>query len=202
MKGASRFSLLTVAVLLAAAWPWAPAAGRGAPSGGPQSKIIQGGANVQIATFGAGCFWGVEEEFRSLPGVLKTTVGYSGGTMKNPTYTDVCTGNTGHAEAVEIAFDPARISYEQLLAVFWKSHDPTTLDRQGPDYGHQYRSVIFTHTPEQKTAAEKSRAQLEKSGEFSRPIVTEIVPAGPFYRAEEYHQQYLLKNGRASCVRH
>jgi len=156
--------------------------------------------SLQKATFGAGCFWGVEAEFRQLPkGVVSTAVGYEGGTMKNPTYRDVCTDRTGHAEAVEVEYNPEEISYEELLEVFWENHDPTTLNRQGPDVGKQYRSVIFYHTPEQQAAALASKEKLEKSGKYRRPIVTEIVPATTFYRAEEYHQQYLEKRGLSSC---
>jgi len=156
--------------------------------------------SLQKATFGAGCFWGVEAEFRQLPkGVVSTAVGYEGGTMKNPTYRDVCTDRTGHAEAVEVEYDPEKVSYEDLLKVFWANHDPTTLNRQGPDVGTQYRSVIFYHTPEQQAAALASKEKLEKSGRYRRPIVTEIVPATSFYRAEDYHQQYLEKRGLSSC---
>jgi peptide-methionine (S)-S-oxide reductase len=156
--------------------------------------------SLQKATFGAGCFWGVEAEFRQLPkGVVSTAVGYEGGSMKNPTYRDVCTDRTGHAEAVEVEYDPEEISYEDLLKVFWENHDPTTLNRQGPDVGTQYRSVIFYHTPEQQAAALASKEKLEKSGKYRRPIVTEIVPATTFYRAEDYHQQYLEKRGLSSC---
>ncbi|OLB62786.1 MAG: peptide-methionine (S)-S-oxide reductase MsrA [Chloroflexi bacterium] len=155
---------------------------------------------MQKATFGAGCFWGVEAEFRQLPkGVVSTAVGYEGGTMKNPTYRDVCTDRTGHAEAVEVEYDPEKVSYEDLLKVFWANHDPTTLNRQGPDVGTQYRSVIFYHTPEQQAAALASKEKLEKSGRYRRPVVTEIVPASSFYRAEDYHQQYLEKRGLSSC---
>jgi len=156
--------------------------------------------SLQKATFGAGCFWGVEAEFRQLPkGVVSTAVGYEGGTMKNPTYRDVCTDRTGHAEVVEVEYDPEKISYEDLLKVFWANHDPTTLNRQGPDVGTQYRSVIFYHTPEQQAAALASKEKLEKSGRYRRPVVTEIVPATSFYRAEDYHQQYLEKRGLSSC---
>jgi peptide-methionine (S)-S-oxide reductase len=151
------------------------------------------------ATFAAGCFWGVEETFRHVEGVTATTVGYTGGAKKSPSYKDVCTGNTGHAEAVEVAFDPARVSYPELLAIFWRSHDPTTFNRQGPDVGTQYRSAIFYHDAEQEAAARDSKAALEKSGTFGRPIVTQIVPASEFYRAEDYHQQYLEKQGLRSC---
>jgi peptide-methionine (S)-S-oxide reductase len=151
------------------------------------------------AIFAAGCFWGVEEAFRPLKGVTSTTVGYTGGTMKDPSYKDVCTGTTAHAEAVEVEFDPKQISYDQLLSVFWQSHDPTTLNRQGPDYGTQYRSAIFYEDAEQEAAARRSKAELEKSGLFKRPIVTEIKPASEFYRAEDYHQQYFETRGIKSC---
>src|SRR5436853_1479189 len=157
--------------------------------------------SLQKATFGAGCFWGVEAEFRQLPkGVVSTAVGYAGGTTKNPTYRDVCTDRTGHAEVVEVEYDPARISYRDLLDVFWANHDPTTPNRQGPDVGTQYRSVIFYHSPEQKAEAEATKNALEKTGRFKRPIVTEIEPAGNFYRAEEYHQRYLEKRGMSHCA--
>jgi peptide-methionine (S)-S-oxide reductase len=151
------------------------------------------------ATFGAGCFWGVEATFREVPGVLATAVGYEGGTLDNPTYRDVCSDSTGHAEVVEVDYDPSLVRYETLLEVFWANHDPTTLNRQGPDVGTQYRSVIFYHTPEQQASAQKSLAAIEASGRFKRPIVTQIVPAQTFYRAEEYHQQYLEKRGLRSC---
>ncbi|NUO79322.1 peptide-methionine (S)-S-oxide reductase MsrA [candidate division KSB1 bacterium] len=154
---------------------------------------------MEKATFGAGCFWGVEAAFRRVPGVLATAVGYMGGTMKHPSYEDVCTDETGHAEVVEITYDPARTSYEDLLQVFWTNHDPTTLNRQGPDLGRQYRSAIFYHTPAQQAAASASKEKLQSSGRYRRPIVTEITPAAEFYRAEEYHQQYLEKRGLASC---
>ncbi|NQS79173.1 MAG: peptide-methionine (S)-S-oxide reductase MsrA [Methanoculleus bourgensis] len=151
------------------------------------------------ATFGAGCFWGVEEAFRHLPGVVDTAVGFMGGTLANPTYEDVCTGRTGHAEVVEVTYDPAQVSYRDLLDLFWSIHDPTTPNRQGPDVGTQYRSVIFYHTPEQEAAARASKQEVERSGRFRRPIVTAIEPAGTFWRAEEYHQQYLAKHGRGHC---
>ncbi len=154
---------------------------------------------MQKATFGAGCFWGVEAAFRQLQGVISTSVGYTGGSLKNPTYENVCSGNTGHAEAVEVIYDPARISYEQLLQVFWENHDPTTLHRQGPDIGAQYRSAIFYHTPEQMAAALAAKEKLQASGRYKRPIVTEITAASPYYLAENYHQQYLEKRGLASC---
>jgi peptide-methionine (S)-S-oxide reductase len=151
------------------------------------------------ATFGAGCFWGVEEEFRKVPGVLGTAVGYSGGTMEKPTYEAVCTDGTGHAEVVEVDYDPSVVSYDTLLDVFWNGHNPTQLNRQGPDVGTQYRSVVFFHSPEQEAAARASKERLEKSGRFGRPIVTQIVPAEPFWRAEEYHQRYFEKRGGGSC---
>ena len=154
---------------------------------------------MEKATFGAGCFWGVEATFRSIPGVVSTLVGYCGGKTDNPTYQDVCTDTTGHAEVVEITFDPAQLPYEQLLETFWKLHDPTTPNRQGPDVGSQYRSVIFFHSPAQEVAARAARERLDKSGQLRRPIVTEIVPAVPFYKAEDYHQRYLEKRGLASC---
>jgi peptide-methionine (S)-S-oxide reductase len=154
---------------------------------------------MEKATFGAGCFWGVEATFRQIPGVIDTAVGYLGGTLVNPTYEDVCTDQTGHAEVVQITFDPAKVSYEQLLNVFWEMHDPTTLNRQGPDIGTQYRSAIFFHSPEQEAIARKSKAEIEASGKFRRPIVTEITPASTFYRAEEYHQRYLEKRGLTHC---
>jgi peptide-methionine (S)-S-oxide reductase len=156
-------------------------------------------AMPEIATFGAGCFWGIEAAFQQVPGVIETAVGYSGGEMPNPTYKDVCTDETGHAEVVQVTFDPPKASYEQLLDVFWKVHDPTQVNRQGPDFGSQYRTAIFFHSPAQEAAAKKSREALEASGKFKRPIATEITPAGTFYRAEEYHQKYLQKRGVASC---
>ena len=151
------------------------------------------------ATFAAGCFWGVEAVFRKESGVIETTVGYTGGKHENPTYEDVCSGLTGHAEAVEVVYDPSQTSYERLLETFWKCHDPTQLNRQGPDIGSQYRSAIFFHNSEQETAAQTSKARLEASGRYNRPIVTEIVPAAHFYKAEDYHQQYFEKTGQTSC---
>jgi len=154
---------------------------------------------MQKATFGAGCFWGVEAAFRQINGVTSTQVGYLGGDYENPSYSDVCTGRTGHAEVVEVEYDPALVSYEDLLKVFWENHDPTTLNRQGPDTGSQYRSAIFFHTPEQEIVARESKDKLQSSGRFKKPIVTEMTPASTFYKAEEYHQQYLEKRGLASC---
>jgi peptide-methionine (S)-S-oxide reductase len=156
-------------------------------------------SQVEKATFGAGCFWGVEVAFRQVPGVVDAAAGYLGGTLPNPSYEDVCTGRTGHAEVVEVTYDPARVSYEDLLNVFWSSHDPTTLNRQGPDRGTQYRSAIFYHDEAQRVAATASKERWDSSGKFPRPIVTEITPASAFYRAEEYHQRYLEKRGLASC---
>jgi peptide-methionine (S)-S-oxide reductase len=152
---------------------------------------------LQKATFGAGCFWGVEATFRRLAGVKSTQVGYAGGSMERPTYHDVCTDRTGHAEVVEVTYDPQVISYPELLDVFWDNHDPTTLNRQGPDHGSQYRSAIFYHSPEQEAEAQASRDAAQ--ARFSRPIVTQIVPAPTFWPAEDYHQQYLEKRGLASC---
>ncbi len=154
---------------------------------------------MEKATFAAGCFWGVEETFRQLPGVLDTAVGFMGGTIENPSYREVCGGRTGHAEVVHLEYDPARISYDDLLEAFWSCHDPTTLNRQGPDVGDQYRSAIFTHTPEQEAAARASKERLEAAGRFRRPIVTAIESAAAFWRAEEYHQRYLEKRGAAAC---
>lgn len=149
------------------------------------------------ATFGAGCFWGVEASFREIPGVVDVAVGYEGGDFENPTYQDVCTDRTGHAEVVEVTFDPEKVSYDTLLEHFWKSHNPTTRNRQGPDVGTQYRSVIFFHSPEQEQSAKRSRQNAQ--AQFANPIVTEIVPAKTFYRAEDYHQQYLAKRGLRQC---
>lgn len=152
------------------------------------------------ATFAAGCFWGVEDLFRSIPGVSDVIVGYTGGTKANPTYEEVCTGTTGHAEGVEVTFDDQKVSYEKLLQIFFENHNPTTKNRQGPDIGHQYRSAVFYHDDAQKAAAEKYIAGLTKNQAFgSTPIVTEVVPAQTFWKAEEYHQQYLKKHGLGSC---
>src|ERR1051325_1300335 len=154
---------------------------------------------LEKATFGAGCFWGVEAEFRKVKGVKRTEVGYEGGHTERPTYQDVCTDKTGHAEVVQVEYDPNEVSYEDLLKVFWENHDPTQVNRQGPDNGTQYRTVVFYHNDEQKRSAEQSKRELSESGRFRKPIATEIVAAQPFWRAEEYHQQYLEKRGLASC---
>ena len=151
------------------------------------------------ATFAAGCFWGVEAAFRRVKGVASTSVGYTGGTFASPTYEDVCAGETGHAEAVEVLYDPSAVSYEGLLNAFWECHDPTSLNRQGPDVGTQYRSAVFYHSPAQEAAAVASKERLESSGSYDRPIVTEIAPATTFYRAEEYHQRYLEKHREDRC---
>lgn len=170
------------------------AAGLAKTKGAPQNL-----PKTELATFGAGCFWGVEQEFRKQKGVIATAVGFMGGHTKNPTYKQVCYENTGHAEVVQVEYDPKVISYEELLDLFWHLHNPTTLNRQGPDVGDQYRSVVFYHSPEQKLAASSSRADLQNAGEFSEKIVTEIAPATEFTKAEEYHQQYVEKGGHASC---
>lgn len=153
---------------------------------------------MEQATLAAGCFWGIESAFRKVDGVIDTAVGYCGGATDNPTYHDICRGDTGHAEAVLVEFDPAKITYRQLLDLFWTIHDPTTLNRQGPDIGTQYRSAIFTHSADQEEGARASKAALEESGRLSRPVATEIEAAGPFYRAEDYHQRYFEKRGAAS----
>ncbi|HOO54617.1 MAG TPA: peptide-methionine (S)-S-oxide reductase MsrA [Methanothrix sp.] len=157
------------------------------------------GAKTEKSTFAAGCFWGVEAAFREVGGVVSTSVGYTGGSTKDPTYEDVCTDRTGHAEAVEVVYDPDVVTYEELLDLFWSIHDPTTRNRQGPDVGSQYRSAVFYHDPEQKAAALAKMNELQRSGIYKREIVTEIVPASEFYRAEEYHQRYFEKHGRRGC---
>jgi peptide-methionine (S)-S-oxide reductase len=154
---------------------------------------------METATFGAGCFWGVEARFQQEPGVTETAVGYEGGKLDNPTYKDVCTDRTGHAEVVEVKFDPAKVSYQRLLDLFFELHDPTQLNRQGPDWGAQYRSAIFVHSPEQEAAAKATIARLTEQKTFKKPIVTQVVPAENFWRAEEYHQKYLEKRGAVSC---
>jgi len=170
----------------------------GQPNAVPSDKA-PGTAGTEKATFAAGCFWGVEAAFRGVKGVTATTAGYTGGHFDNPTYEDVCSDRTGHAEAVLVEFDPHQVSYDQLLDVFWKCHDPTTVNRQGPDVGSQYRSAIFCHGAAQRSAAEASKKTLGASGRLAGPVVTQIVPASTFWPAEDYHQQYLEKRGRASC---
>jgi peptide-methionine (S)-S-oxide reductase len=154
---------------------------------------------MATATFGAGCFWGVEAAFRRIEGVTDAAVGYAGGHKENPTYAEVCSGGTGHAEVVQVEYEPAQVSYENLLAAFWDLHDPTQVNRQGPDVGDQYRSVVYFHSPEQESAARTSKDQLDSSGAFNRPVTTVIEAAPTFWRAEEYHQRYLEKNSRAAC---
>ncbi len=187
----------------------APAGGHNgdmsAPSPGPDASIpsvpaAAAAASAQTATFAGGCFWGVEDALRRIPGVMSTRVGYTGGRTANPTYPEVCSHTTGHAEAVEVTFDPGRISYEELLTAFLvEIHDPTQLNRQGPDVGDQYRSAVYVHDAEQREAAERVRARVDASGRFRRPLVTEIAQAGRFWEAEEYHQQYLEKRGGGAC---
>jgi peptide-methionine (S)-S-oxide reductase len=160
--------------------------------------MTEGTAGVE-ATFGAGCFWGIEAAFRQVPGVLATAVGYMGGTRDEPTYRQVCTGRTGHAEVVQVTYDPQRLSYDDVLAVFWDNHDPTTMNRQGPDVGIQYRSAVYFHGEAQESAARASIEEIEASGRFRRPIVTEVTPASTFWPAEDYHQQYLEKRGLSTC---
>jgi peptide-methionine (S)-S-oxide reductase len=190
----------TIALLVAffLLLPCLESCGQNASSAAPNA-VGGESKNMEKATFGAGCFWGVEATFRQVPGVKSTAVGFEGGTFESPSYKDVCSGKTGHAEVVQIEYDPAKVSYEQLLEIFWNNHDPTTKNRQGPDVGLQYRSVIFYHTPEQKKAAIASKGKLAHSHKFNKPIVTQIVPASTFWRAEEYHQQYLEKQGLSSC---
>ena len=154
---------------------------------------------MEKATFGAGCFWGVEARFGRIPGVLETAVGYEGGKLPNPTYKDVCSDRTGHAEVVELTFDPAKVSYETILEEFFALHDPTQLNRQGPDWGNQYRSAVFFHSPEQEASARKLIARLDAEKRFRKPVVTEVVPAQTFWRAEDYHQKYLEKRGAVAC---
>jgi peptide-methionine (S)-S-oxide reductase len=154
----------------------------------------------KLAVFGAGCFWGVESAFRAVDGVIDVAVGYAGGTVPKPNYRTVCSGKTGHAEVVQVEYDPARVSFEQLLEVFWQIHDPTTLNRQGPDFGTQYRSIVFYSDEHERKVAEESKRRLDESGKLGRPVVTQIVPAAEFYRAEEYHQRYYERMGIApSC---
>ena len=188
------FFVMLVAALIGTS---RPGTGQGA---GTEPATTEGDTTMATATFAAGCFWGVEETFRNVKGVTETTVGYTGGWTENPTYPQVCTHTTGHAEAVLVQYDPEQVSYEELLGVFWGCHDPTTLNRQGPDVGSQYRSAVFYHTADQQQAAEAAKRRLEASGAFGgRPIVTQILPAATFWRAEDYHQRYLEKRGLSSC---
>lgn len=186
--------VLLFCIAAAAGWLHAGAAGKRKKEGVP---VMSRPERTEKATFAGGCFWCVEAVFEQLPGVLDVVSGYIGGHKENPSYEEVCTGRTGHAEAVEIVFDPDRISYAQLLEWFWKAHDPTQLNRQGNDVGTQYRSAIFYHSEEQRRLAEESIERLSKSGKFSAPIVTQVVPAGTFYPAEDYHQDYYRKNPMA-----
>ncbi len=169
------------------------------PTQNPPADQDADSSRYEQAMFGAGCFWGVEHAFRQLPGVMDAAVGYSGGHVEKPTYQLVCTDTTSHAEVVHVTYDPAKVSYEQLLDLFWRMHDPTQLNRQGPDFGSQYRSAIFTYNDAQRKAAEASKQKLAESGRFKRPVVTQIEPAGTFWRAEEYHQQYVAKTGYGAC---
>lgn len=204
-----QFTLLTIGAAAlalcscsrtAAAGAGVPGAAAGAPTGAAATgRDAQEGKTMEQAVFAAGCFWGVEAAFRAVKGVRATRVGYTGGTTANPTYGAVCSDRTGHAEAVEVTYDPTVVTYEQLLAVFWDHHDPTTPNRQGPDYGTQYRSAVFYRSETQRLAAAASRDRLAASGRYRGPIVTEIVAAGPFWPAEAYHQQYLEKRGLATC---
>jgi len=186
------------------AFRWCLSPGRGKLVGGGKyiETCVRGtkeGLKMEKAMFGAGCFWGVEAAFRAVPGVAQTAVGYAGGNFPNPTYEDVCSHRTGHAEVVLVEFDPTKVTYDTLLNTFWESHDPTQLNRQGPDVGSQYRSAIFYFTPQQEAAARASKDKLAASGKLRRPIATEITPAPEFWSAEDYHQQYLEKRGIASC---
>jgi peptide-methionine (S)-S-oxide reductase len=193
--------LFLLLICLATAAVWCAAYASPNQTGGKGKGDAKNGElkKMEKAFFGAGCFWGVEETFRHLSGVTDTAVGYAGGTTKNPTYKEVCTGKTGHTETVEVDYDPSKVSYDKLLDVFFENHDPTTPNRQGPDYGYQYRSVIFYTNEEQERAAKAAKEKLGKSGKFASPIVTAIEPAKEFWKAEEYHQRYLEKNGIKAC---
>ncbi len=195
-----RASALTACALLCASLAFVWSCERPTPAAqttGPAAE--QGGLIMEKATFAAGCFWGVEAAFRQIEGVTDAVAGYTGGTVDDPTYKMVCSDRTGHAEAVEVTYDPDVVSYEDLLDAFWRVHDPTQLNRQGPDVGTQYRSAVFYHTPEQQAAAEALKQRLAESGTYRHPIVTQIVPAVTFWRAEDYHQRYLEKRGLAHC---
>lgn len=190
-----------LAIVAAGFLLWAARRGRQVPAMSTASTIGQASPSgrVETATFAAGCFWGVETMFRQVEGVLRTAVGYTGGHADRPTYQQVCSDRTGHAEAVRVEYDPAKVSYERLLEVFFGGHDPTTPNRQGPDFGSQYRSAIFYHDARQRELAEQAKAALERSARLGRPVVTEIVPAQTFWPAEDYHQQYHEKRGGGSC---
>lgn len=188
--------MAVLAILAVGEAIWLMAAGpqtQPTPSTQPTTREMP--VQTETATFAAGCFWGVQSTFEKIPGVLGTRVGYSGGSMPNPTYEDVCTDAAGHAESIEIVFDPQKVSYQTLLNIFFDNHDPTTMNRQGPDFGTQYRSVIFYHSPQQKALAEAEKKRRNDSGQYVGPIVTQIIPAGPFFSAEEYHQFYYDKHG-------
>ncbi len=193
--------IIWLVILLAAVLVWAAAAGYEPDDTGQSGHAVKTKESGKMATamFGAGCFWGVEAAYRQIEGVTATAVGYAGGAVDNPTYEDVCSDTTGHAEVVQVTYDPSRVSYEKLLNVFWENHDPTQVNRQGPDFGSQYRSVIFYYDPAQQKAAEASKKKLEESGTYKRPIATSIEPAPTFWKAEEYHQQYLEKRGLSTC---
>ena len=190
--------VLAAALAIAACTPSAADADNTAKASAPKTSA-QGDKHMEQAAFGAGCFWGVEATFQQVKGVTETAVGYMGGTTENPTYKQVCAGDTGHVETVHVTYDPGVVSYDKLLDVFWKNHDPTQVNRQGPDVGWQYRSVIFTYSPEQKKTAEMAKAALDKAGTFGRPIATVIEPSATFWRAEDYHQKYLEKRGMLKC---
>ncbi len=191
--------LVTLGVVIAIYLAGQVGAQKAPPDVAGDTAKFKGVETMETATFAAGCFWHVEEAFRHVEGVKATSVGYTGGHKEDPTYKEVCTGTTGHAEAVEVVYDSKETRYEKLLEVFWKEHDPTQKNRQGPDVGHQYRSAIFYHTPEQEAAAKASVKALAESGTYDKPIVTEIVPAQTFWRAEDYHQQYFQKHGLSHC---
>jgi len=195
-RKANKQDFATSFLLFLAIWLLIPVVSLIAPLEG---LAMEKNKNLQTAMFAAGCFWGVEQTFREMPGVVSTEVGYTGGTVKNPTYEQVCTSRTGHAETVRLQYDPEKISYEKLLETFFANHNPTTVDRQGPDVGPQYRSAIFYENPEQEALAKAYKEKLDKSGKFQSPIVTQIVPAQDFFKAEEYHQQYLEKRGQKVC---
>jgi len=194
-----KFGIFVVALFAFAAFAGQILSPRRSAAATSSNTVNTKETKMETATFAAGCFWGPQLKFSQIKGVKNTEVGYIGGNADNPTYKMVCSDTTGHAEAVQVEFDPAEVTYGQLLDAFWAMHDPTQVNRQGPDYGSQYRTAIFTNSPEQEKQAHASKAALEASGKYSRPIATEIVPAGTFWKAEDYHQQYLQKRGLASC---